>query len=67
MIKLAKSYIYQASSRVKDAREALDEKNYPYAVRLSQEAVELSLKAVLRLVGIEYPKIHDLSEILTNV
>ncbi|MFB0559647.1 MAG: HEPN domain-containing protein [Candidatus Lokiarchaeia archaeon] len=67
MVKLARSYINQASARVKDASEALEEKNYPYAVRLSQEAVELSLKAVLRLVAIEYPKIHDLSEILTKV
>jgi HEPN domain-containing protein len=40
-------------------RDALVEGNYPYTVRLSQECVELSLKAVLKAVGIEYPKIHD--------
>lgn len=33
-------------------------------VRESQEAVELSLKAVLRLSGIEPPRIHDVSDIL---
>jgi HEPN domain-containing protein len=33
---------------------------------LSQECVELSLKAVLKAVGIEYPKIHDISDILVD-
>jgi HEPN domain-containing protein len=35
-------------------------------VRLSQECVELSLKAVLKAIGIEYPKIHDVSDILVD-
>lgn len=30
----------------------------------SQECIELSLKASLRLLGIEYPKKHDVSQIL---
>lgn len=64
LIKLALSYLRQAEARVKDAKDAYDDKNYPYTVRLSQEAVELCLKACLRLIGIEYPKVHDVSEIL---
>lgn len=64
LIKLAFSYLRQAEARVRDAEDAYDDKNYPYTVRLSQEAVELCLKACLRLVGIEYPKVHDVSEIL---
>jgi len=67
LIKLASSYLKQASSRLKDAREALEEGNYPYALRLSQECVELSLKAALRLVGVEYPKVHDVSDVLIEV
>jgi len=67
MLRLAKSYMRQASARMEDAQKALKDENYPYGVRLSQEAVELSLKASLRLVGIEYPKIHDLSSILKMV
>ncbi|MEM3734608.1 MAG: HEPN domain-containing protein [Nitrososphaerales archaeon] len=39
----------------------------PYTVRLSQECVELSLKAVLKAVGIEYPKIHDVSDVMLLV
>jgi HEPN domain-containing protein len=39
-------------------------KGYAYTVRCSQECVELSLKAALRLVGVEYPKKHDVSRVL---
>jgi len=67
LLKVARAYLRQAEARLKDARDALLEGNYPYAVRLSQECVELSLKAVLKAVGIEYPKIHDVSDILLDV
>jgi HEPN domain-containing protein len=42
LIKIAGSYMRQAKARLKDAEEALPDKNYPYAVRLSQECLELS-------------------------
>ena len=64
LARLAASYLRQAGDRLDDARRALRRGNYPYALRLSQECVELSLKAALRLVGIEYPKVHDVSDIL---
>ena len=55
LLKVAKSYLRQAKARLEDAKDAYIEGNYPYAVRLSQECVEFSLKAVLKAVGIEYP------------
>jgi len=64
LVRLASSYMRQALSRLEDAEDSLREGNYPYALRLSQECVELSLKASLRLVGIEYPKVHDVSDVL---
>jgi len=67
LIKLAESYLRQAEARLRNAEEAHAERNYPYAVRLSQECVELSLKAVLKAVGIEYPKVHDVSDVLMEV
>ena len=67
LIKIAEAYLLQAKARLKNAEEAYPEKNYPYAVRLSQECVELCLKAVLKAVGIEYPKIHDVSDVLVEV
>ncbi|MBS7645703.1 HEPN domain-containing protein [Candidatus Bathyarchaeota archaeon] len=54
----------QAYSRLKTARIALKDGNHAYTVRSSQECVELSLKAALRLVGVEYPKKHDVSRVL---
>jgi len=55
LLKIAKSYLRQTEARLEDARDALSKGNYPYAVRLSQECVELSLKAALKAVGIDYP------------
>ncbi len=63
-VALAKSNIRQATERLKHAREALNSGNYPYVVRQCQEAVELSLKGALRLVGIEPPKWHDVGPVL---
>ena len=61
---MARSYIRKALERLKHAEEALEEDNYPYVIRQCQEAVELLLKAALRLVGVEPPKIHDVGPIL---
>ena len=63
-LELAKSNLKQAKERLKHAGEALETGNYPYVVRQCQEAVELALKAALRLVGIEPPKWHDVGPIL---
>lgn len=67
MIKIALAYLRQAKARLEDAKDAVKEENNPYAVRLSQECVELCLKAVLKAVGIEYPKVHDVSDVLMDV
>ncbi len=63
-IEMAKDYITQAKERVYNARRSIKRGLYPYVIRQSQEAVELSLKASLRLIGIEPPKIHDVGPIL---
>jgi len=67
LLKVGKAYLKQAEARIKDSVDAFSEGNYAYAVRLSQECVELSLKAVLKVVGIEYPKIHDVSDVMVDV
>ncbi len=43
----------------RDLKIAIEEENYNIAVRRAQEVVELSLKGCLRLLGIDYPKVHD--------
>jgi len=63
-ISMAEVYLRQASERIRHAREALEYGNYPYVIRQCQEAVELLLKASLRLVGVEPPKWHDVGPVL---
>jgi len=56
---LARDYLRRAEVRVRSVAGATASKDYPDAVRFSQEAVELSLKAALRAFGLEYPKEQD--------
>jgi len=67
LAKLAEDYFKRARIRIKSAELALSEESYPDVVRYSQECVELSLKAALRAVGVEYPKEHDMGRILRAV
>lgn len=64
LLELARGYLGQAKARLDDASDAVGEGNYAYALRLSQECVELSVKAALRSAAIEYPKLHEVSELL---
>ena len=57
---LAKDYLNEANFRVETAENVINKKAYAYCVRQCQEAVELSLKAALRIVGLDYPKWHDI-------
>ncbi len=61
---MAESYLLEGDIRLKTARIALKDEYFAYAVRQSQECVELSLKGALRYVGIEPPKWHDVGIIL---
>ncbi len=63
-ITLAQSYLIKALKRMKILSVLLDEEAYSDVVREAQEIVELSLKGMLRNVGIEPPKWHDVGKIL---
>jgi len=61
---LAKSYIWKAETRI-DALEALFKReNYSDVIREAQETVELALKGMLRAVGVEPPKHHDVGGLI---
>jgi HEPN domain-containing protein len=61
---LAHSYIRKASDRL-DVLDLLAGKGaYSDVIREAQEIVELALKGMLRLAGIEPPKIHDVGGLL---
>ena len=64
---LAKNYLNRSVSRIKMLKFLLEEEAYPDTIRESQETVELLLKAVLRSIGIDPPKVHDVSKALIEV
>ncbi len=64
--KLAEDYIKRAKIRRKTLDFYLNEKDYPDVVRESQEIVELLLKGVLILYGIEFPRMHDIGKIFNE-
>lgn len=64
---LAESYLEDAEYSLEEAKEAYKRELYHRVVRRCQECVELSLKATLRLLGIEYPKTHEVSGALIKI
>lgn len=61
---LAQSYLLKAQKRLKALAVLRDEGAHSDVVREAQELVELALKGVLRAVGIEPPKFHDVGGLL---
>jgi HEPN domain-containing protein len=50
----------------RDAQAALAQKDYNLAVRRAQEVVELTLKGALRMLSVDYPKIHDVAPVFSE-
>ncbi len=63
-VSLAQSYMKKASDRLDILALLLRKEAYSDVVREAQEIVELALKGMLRAVGIEPPKIHDVGSLL---
>lgn len=61
---LAKSYLRKASDRLDVLDVLLKKGAYSDVVREAQELVELALKGMLRVIGIEPPKLHDVGGLL---
>jgi len=62
--RMAENYLRDAKSILAEAKAARMRRLHHRAIRLSQESFELTLKAVLRSIGIEYPKEHEVSDAL---
>ena len=65
--KSADKLISDAGFYFKELQEAHRQKRWNVVVRRAQEVVELSLKAVLKMAGIEYPKVHDIAPLLDKI
>ena len=60
--RMAENYLSDSASILLEAKTARDRGIHHRAIRLSQESLELALKGILRAVGIEYPKEHEVSD-----
>jgi HEPN domain-containing protein len=63
-LSLAKSYLDKTQKRLKILGMLLEEDAYSDVVREAQEIVELALKGMLRQIGIEPPKWHDVGPLI---
>jgi HEPN domain-containing protein len=63
---MAQDLLARAGRCLREARAACDEGDYALCVRRAQEAIELAIKGLLRLVGIEFPREHDVSDVLVG-
>lgn len=63
-ITLAESYLLKAKKRLRILDVLMEEESYSDVVREAQEIVELALKGILRHIGIEPPKQHDVGGLL---
>jgi HEPN domain-containing protein len=61
---LAADYVRRAKARLAAVDALFAGESWADVVRESQEVVELALKGLLRSVGIEPPRIHDVSDVL---
>ena len=61
---LARSYLAKARVRLEALAVLRDGGGHSDVVREAQELVELALKGMLRAVGVEPPKIHDVGRLL---
>lgn len=64
MSKLFKDYIKRADVRLQALEFYLQRQAYADTVREAQEVVELLLKGLLRFIGVEAPKVHDVGKTL---
>jgi len=63
-ITLAMDYMIKAKKRLRILDVLFEESDFPDVVRESQEIVELAQKAMLRQIGIDPPKWHDVGGII---
>ncbi|MGQ9514731.1 MAG: HEPN domain-containing protein [Thermoproteota archaeon] len=64
---MALEYLERSKRYIAEAGRAVGEADYPTTVRRCQESVEMAVKAILRLLGIEYPRKHDVSDVLQDL
>ena len=63
---LSQSYLIKAAKRLHALDTVMSIESYSDVVREAKEVVELALKGILRQIGIEPPKQHDVVNLLST-
>lgn len=63
---LAREYLRKAKNRLRAVRILQEGGSYDDVIRECQEIVELVLKGILRKVGLDPPRTHDVGAVLTD-
>lgn len=63
---LARAYFLKARKRIRVLEVLYEEESWSDVVREAQELVELALKGMLRAVGVDPPKWHDVGKLLVE-
>ncbi len=64
---MGEKLIKEAEEYFDEAKRAHERGSWNIVVRRAQEVVELSLKGLLKIMGAEYPKVHDPAEFFMNI
>jgi hypothetical protein len=63
---LASDHLRRAEARLRALDVLFEAESWADVVRESQEVVELALKGLLRVVGVEPPRIHDVADVVES-
>ena len=59
--------VLEAQMILEEAKRAFDSPAWNLVVRRAQEVVELSLEGLLKLMGVEFPKTHDVGDTFAKI
>lgn len=63
---LGRDYVSRAAKRLKAVETLFELETWADVVRESQEVVELAMKGLLRVAGVEPPRLHDVSDLIVE-
>jgi len=60
---LSQKLLSEAGECYENMLNSYEKSSWNMVIRRAQEVVELSIKALLKIMGVEYPKSHDVGEV----
>jgi HEPN domain-containing protein len=64
---MAEDYLKRAGRCLNEAEGSLQDEDYAMTIRRSQECIEPAIKGILSAVFFEFPREHDVSDVLMHV